>query len=58
MSSRYIIRMELAKTDKLAAEVFESALLYLIKSGSIPVEELPNNALETLEYRAMLFKQA
>jgi hypothetical protein len=56
--SRYIIKAELAKTEKLAHEIQEAALLYLVKSNIIPETVLPLNALETLEYRSMLFKQA
>jgi hypothetical protein len=56
--SRFIIRAELAKTEKQANEIHEAALLFLVKSGIIPEKELPSNALETLEYRSLLFKQA
>jgi hypothetical protein len=56
--SRFIIKAELAKTEKLAHEIQEAALLYLVKQGIIPEAALPINALETLEYRSMLFKQA
>jgi hypothetical protein len=56
--SRYIIRAELAKTEKRAAEIQEAIMLFLVKTGVVPESELPVDALKTLEYRALLFKQS
>jgi len=55
---RYIVKRELEKIEPRVNEIQDAALLHLIKSGLIPKEVLPPDALETLEYRAKLLENS